>query len=215
MGVRFARMPPLQAAWRARLFPKATTARSREAPATPGRKAAQRGAANPYLHVDREWNEHFGPYIQQAHRWRLIAMSCAPLALVAVAVAVYVGSESKVVPYVVELDERGAVAAVARADETSAVEPRIVRALLTRFVADWRGVTVDTQAEKGAIGRLYGMLPAGSVAFTKMNDHFRGHNPFVRAASQTVDVVITDVSPIDAHAWQVQWKERGADAGFV
>jgi type IV secretion system protein VirB5 len=175
---------------------------------------------NPYVEARREWNERYGDYIQQAHHWRLIAIVCGATALVAVIGMAYIGAQNKIVPYVVEVDKLGRASAVARADQPAVADERVIRAYLARFVTDWRSVTVDRQAEKSAIDRVYAMLPGGSVALTKMNDHFRVHNPFLLAGTQGVAVAVTNLLPISDRTWQVEWQEtrrdlRGQQLGTV
>jgi type IV secretion system protein TrbF len=167
---------------------------------------------NPYVEARREWNERYGDYIQQTYHWRLTAVVCAVVALISVSGIVYIGGRSKVVPYVVEVDKLGQTAAVARADQSAVVDPKVVRASLARFIADWRTVTVDRVAQKEAIDRLYAMLPNGSVALGKINEYFRAHNPFVIAGSRSVAVAITNLLPISDETWQIEWQEVTRDS---
>lgn len=174
--------------------------------------AGAKQPTNPYVDARREWNERYGDYIKQAHHWRVVAFVSSLVALIAVLGVVYVGAQSKVVPYVVQVDKLGEAAAVARADRTTSVNARVIKAYLARFVADWRSITVDRQAQKSAIDRVYAMLPSGSVALGKMNDHFRSHNPFALAATQSVDITVNDLLPISGETWQVDWLEVVRDS---
>jgi type IV secretion system protein VirB5 len=181
-------------------------------PGTDPGEIPEHGRLNPYVEARREWNERYGDYIQQAHHWRLVALIIALVALIAVIGVVYIGAQGKIVPYVVQVDKLGGVAAVARADHAAAVDPRVVKAYLGRFVTDWRTVSIDRQAQKGAIDRVYAMLPSASVALNKMNEHFKAHNPFTVAASQSVNVILTDLLPISDRTWQVEWREITRDS---
>jgi type IV secretion system protein TrbF len=181
-----------------------------KAPTAPPNVATQ-SEINPYVEARREWNERYGDYIQQAHTWRTMAIICGLVALVAVIGIAYIGGQSKVVPYVVEVDKLGETAAISRADHTTAVDPRVIKAYLARFVADWRTVTVDRQAQKGAIDRVYSMLPSGSIGLRKVNDYFTAHNPFAVAAKQSVAVAVTNLLPISERTWQVEWQEVTRD----
>lgn len=167
---------------------------------------------NPYVEARREWNERYSDYIKQAHHWRIVALICAVTAVISVGGVAYIGAQSKVVPYVVEVDKLGAAAAVTPADRTTTVDPRVIKAYLARFVADWRAVTVDTQAQKGAIGRVYAMLPSGSLALDKLNAFFKAHNPFALAAKRSVDVAVTNLLPISDKTWQLEWREVTRDS---
>jgi type IV secretion system protein TrbF len=172
---------------------------------------AQQSEANPYVEARREWNERYGDYIQQAHHWRTMALICGLVALVCVVGVAYIGAQSKVVPYVVEVDKLGAAQGISRADRATAVDSRVIKAYLARFVADWRTVTVDRQAQKGAIDRVYAMLPSGSIALTKLNDFFKAHNPFTLASQESISVAVTNLLPISERTWQVEWQEVARD----
>jgi type IV secretion system protein TrbF len=177
------------------------------APAVSDRPVVAQGQSNPYLEARREWNERYGDYIKQAHHWRMMAIICGVVALIAVAGVAYIGAQGKVVPYVVEVDKLGAASAITRADKAAPADPRVVRAYLARFVTDWRTVTVDVQAQKSAIDRVYAMLPSGSIALDKTNAYFRAHNPFTTSSKQSTAVAITNLLPISDNTWQVEWRE--------
>lgn len=165
------------------------------------------GPTNPYVEARREWNERYGDYIYQAQHWRTMAIISGLIALIAVGGVTYIGAQSKVIPYVVEVDKLGAAAAITRADSASVVDQRVIKAYLARFVSDWRAVTIDRQAQKSAIDRVYAMLPSGSVALGKVNDHFKANNPFTVASSRSVSVAVTNLLPLSEHTWQVEWQE--------
>ncbi|MGQ5522338.1 VirB8/TrbF family protein [Chitinimonas sp. PSY-7] len=172
---------------------------------------AAQNELNPYVQARREWNERYGNYIQQAHHWRTMAIISGLVALISVIGIAYIGAQNKIVPYVVQVDKLGQATAVARADQPTTVDPRVVKAYLARFVSDWRTVTIDRQAQKGAIDRVYAMLPSSSIALSKLNDHFKAHNPFAVAANQTVAVAVTNLLPISDQTWQVEWQEVTRD----
>ena len=174
--------------------------------------AAPKGELNPYVEARREWNERYGDYIQQAQHWRLMAIVSGMVALIAVTGVAYIGAQSKVVPYVVEVDKLGTVAAVARAEHPAQVDQRVIKAYLARFVSDWRTVTIDRQAQKGAIDRVYAMLPSGSVALSKLNEYFKANNPFTVSSKRSVGVAVTNLLPISERTWQVEWQEVTRDA---
>jgi type IV secretion system protein TrbF len=182
-------------------------------PSTPPRaaSASKQSGLNPYVEARREWNERYGDYIQQAQHWRTMAIISGLVAAVCAIGVVYIGAQGKIVPYVVEVDKLGESAAVARADRAAPVDSRVIKAYLARFVADWRTVTVDRQAQKVAIDRVYAMLPRGSLALQKLNDHFKSHNPFTLASKESVYVAVTNLLPISDKTWQVEWQEVTRD----
>jgi type IV secretion system protein TrbF len=169
------------------------------------------GALNPYLAARREWSARYGEYIRQAHHWRAIAATSAVVLLVAVVGAVHIRAQRRIQPYLVQVGKLDEEAVTAQARSTDPVDPRIIKAYLARFVADWRGVTTDRQAQKAAIDRAYVMLPNGSAALVKVNAFFKGRNPFAVSARGSVGVAVTSLLPISSQTWEVEWQETTRD----
>lgn len=162
---------------------------------------------NPYIAARREWNERYGDYVAQAKNWRIVALLSGITAAVAVAGVVYIGAQSKFVPYVVAVDKHGSAVAAGIAERASAVDPRVVRALIGRFITDLRGVISDQQAEKAAIDRVYSMLPSGAASTTIISEQFKTNSPFARAATETISVEVESILPISDKSWQVDFRE--------
>jgi type IV secretion system protein VirB5 len=55
------------------------------------------------------------------------------------------------------------------------------------------------------------MLPSGSIALGKLNDHFKAHNPFLLADKESVAVAVTNLLPLSDKTWQVEWLETTRD----
>ena len=68
-----------------------------------------------YIAARAEWNERYGSYIQQARFWRLAFFMSAAVSVMSVGGVVLIGSQSRLVPYIVEVNQLGdALAAEAR-----------------------------------------------------------------------------------------------------
>src|SRR5271168_4716007 len=87
-------------------------------------------AENPYLSARREWNERYGDYIAHARNWRGAAFAALAIALVLAIGVAWQAAQSKVVPYVVEVDKLGDAVPVARADRAAPADGRVVKAEL-------------------------------------------------------------------------------------
>jgi type IV secretory pathway TrbF-like protein len=167
---------------------------------------------SPYIKARHEWNERYGDYISQARHWRMMALISGLVAVIALTGLVYIRAQGKIVPYVVEVDKLGQPATVVRNRGTNTVDSRVIKAYLARFIADWRDVTIDRQVQKGAVDRVYAMLPRSSVALRKIGEFFRASNPFLRATTESVSVTLTDLLPTSDQSWQVEWQEVTRDA---
>ena len=161
----------------------------------------------PYLSARREWNERYGDYIARARSWRWAAFSALGVALVLAVGVVWQGAQSKVVPYVVEVDKLGDAVAVARADRAAPVDIRVIKAQLAAWIVDVRSVSSDPLAQKAALSRSYATTAATATLF--LNDYYRQHSPF--SQNRTVAVSVDAVLPISNQTYQIQWSEDGRD----
>jgi type IV secretion system protein VirB5 len=161
-----------------------------------------------YLAARREWNERYGDYIAQANNWRLIAIAALGVAAVAVAGNVWQSSQSRVQPFVVEVDKLGDALAIQRADVASPVPVGVVRAQLARYIQDVRAVSIDVQAERDFINEAYAMVDKNGAALTFLNHYFAANDPFKRAATETVSAHVESVLPLPgSNTWRVEWRE--------
>ena len=160
-----------------------------------------------YMAARAEWNERYGSYIASARNWRTAFFLSAAVSVMAVGGVVYIGSQSRLVPYIVEVNQLGDALAAQRADVASTPDTRLIRAQLARWVSDTRTVYLDAGAERAIITEAYGMVDRQSPAYTDLNNYFRENDPFGRAQSQTVNVHITSVLPISQNTWRIEWNE--------
>src|SRR5580692_11182681 len=117
-----------------------------------------------YLAARREWNERYGSYIAQAHAWHLAALASLGVAFVAVVGIARIGTQSRIVPYVVQTDMLGDAIAIRRADIAAPLDARLLRAQLARWVDDVRSVYLDVTAEKHVITEAYAMVDRNAAA---------------------------------------------------
>lgn len=182
--------------------------------AVPGGNGQTQRVENPYLDARRNWNSQVDRAFSLGHASQLFGVAGLLVGLAGVAGITYVGSKSKYVPYVIEVDKLGEAVAVGPAQLAAPADPRVVRASLASFVSSMRLVTPDVALQREAIFRVYGMLQTKDPATTKLNEWYNGtkdSSPFARAAKMTVNTDIGSVLPISATSWQVDWEETTRD----
>lgn len=148
-----------------------------------------------YLAARREWNERYGDYIAQANNWRLVAIAALGVAAVAVAGNVWQSAQSRVQPFVVEVNKLGDALAIQRADVAAPIPVGVIRAQLARYVQNVRAVSIDVQAERAFISEAYAMVDKNSGALTFLNEYFSANDPFKRAATETVTAHVSPSCP--------------------
>lgn len=201
----------------ARIFRSLRTAGNRKESAQDGFLDGGRRSGesdNPYLSARRTWNDHAAQAASSRQAWQLLAVLSLLVALAAVGGMVHVASQSRFVPYVVEVDKLGQPVAVAPAQQAAAADQRVVRAAVASFVGDARLVTPDIALQRKAVYRLYSMLAANDPATAKANEWLNGtdeSSPLKRAAKETVSTEIISALPQTSDTWQVDWTETVRD----
>ena len=120
-------------------------------PAAPSGNGQVEQTANPYLDARRQSNSQIDRAFGSLHVWQLIAVASLLIALACVAGIIYFGSQTKYVPYVIEVDKLGEAVAVGPAQLAAPADPRVVRASLASFIAAARLVTPDLEVQRKAI----------------------------------------------------------------
>ena len=170
-----------------------------------------REAHNPYLAARREWDERYGDLITRARNWRTMAALCALTGLVAAAGMAWQSVRSRVVPFVVLVDNLGRPVASGVADQTSLNDDRLKRSNIFNWVENLRTVSTDGVAQRKAIDRVYAEIASGSEAQTFISDYYRGDPPFKRAETETVSVEVNSVLPTSDRTYEVEWVETTRD----
>lgn len=159
---------------------------------------------NPYLNARREWDERYGDSIARAKTWRYAAFGAIFIAALAVAGVAWIGSQSKVKPFVVALDGLGNPIAMAQPTGGAAVSQRIIQAQVANLIWNARTVLSDNAAQKVLLDRVYDML--GQDASSYLNQYYKLHSPF-DGDGITTTVEITSILPVSQDSFQVNWKE--------
>ncbi len=165
---------------------------------------------NPYLNARRTLNEANGAIIHSRHMWQAAALLALMVAIGAVGGVIYIGGQSKFIPYIVEVDKLGQASAVNRADRAVAVDERVVHATLAAFVGSVRMVSFDRTVQNDAIWRVFALLQSGDPATNKITEFMKdpNTNPTQRAAESSVGVEISSVLRQTDETWEVNWTER-------
>lgn len=165
------------------------------------------GPPNPYLAARREWNERYGDYIAAERSWKAVAIGSLFIAAIAVGGVIWIGSQAKLVPFVIEVDKLGQAVPVRQASVASPVEPRVIAAQLANWIVNMRTVYADATADQNLIKQAYAMIGNGSQAFQVANDLFSKTPPWVAAQTETTSVSVESVLPLSGNTWQVDWNE--------
>ena len=151
-----------------------------------------------------------GDMVSSRQLWQIAGLLGMIIGLAGVGGAIYIGSQSKFVPYMVEVNKLGETVAVARADQPQKNDERITRAMLGSFVTNARTVTTDIALQRKYIFDTYAMLNPRDAGTAKMNEWLNGSSessPFKRAEKELVSIEIKSVLKQTDNSWQVDWVE--------
>jgi type IV secretory pathway TrbF-like protein len=169
----------------------------------------------PYQRAGQLWDERIGSARVQARNWRLMAFGCLALTTGLSGGLLWQSAQSRVTPYVVEVDRLGEARTVAPADsDYRPTDPQIAWHL-AKFVENVRSVSLDPVVTRRNWLSAYDFTTQRGAVF--LGDYARAADPFGRIGERTVSVQVTSVVRASDRSFQVKWTEtafeRGALAG--
>jgi len=169
----------------------------------------------PYQRAGQVWDERLGSARVQARNWRLMAFGCLGLTTALSGGLLWQSRQSRVVPYVVEVDRLGEARAVTPAETGyHPTDPQIAW-FLSRFISDVRSISLDPVLMRQNWLAAYDFTTKRGAAF--IGDYARTSDPFGQVGTRTVSVQVTSVVRASDASFQVKWietaYERGAPAG--
>lgn len=169
----------------------------------------------PFQRAGQLWDDRIGSARVQAGNWRLMAFGCLGLTTALSGGLLWQSLQSRVVPYVVEVDKLGEPRAVAPADAGyHPTDPQIAW-FLGRFITSVRSVSLDPVLMRANWLSVYDFTTRrGAVS---LDEYARSADPFGQVGTRTVSVQVTSVVRASDRSFQVKWietsYERGAQAG--
>ncbi len=97
----------------------------------------------PYQKAAQIWDERLGSARVQARNWRLMAFGSLLLSVGLAGGLIWQSAQSRITPYVVEVDKTGGVQAVGPAIEPYQPTDAQVAYHLARFITDVRALSID------------------------------------------------------------------------
>jgi type IV secretion system protein VirB5 len=171
------------------------------------------GPETPHQRAGQLWDDRIGAARVQARNWRLIAFGCVTLAGGLAAGNVWQSMQSRVVPYVVEVDRLGEARAVAPAIQDYRPTDAQIAWHLGRFVSNVRSVSTDPVLVKKNWLDAYDFATDRAAIF--LNDYARNNDPFAAIGRRSVAVQVTSVVRASDRSFQVKWAEQTYERGSL
>jgi type IV secretion system protein VirB5 len=121
--------------------------------------------------------------------------------------------QSRVVPYVVEVDRLGEARAVSPAEAGYRPTDPQIAWHLGRFVSNVRSISLDPVLMRQNWLSAYDFVTARGALF--LGEHARAANPFGDVGRRTVSVQVTSVVRASDRSFQVKWTESAYERGSL
>lgn len=167
----------------------------------------------PYQRAGQVWDERIGSARAQARNWRLMALGGLLLSSALSGGLLWQSMQSRVVPYVVEVDRLGEARAVAPATEDYRPTDAQIAWHLGRFVANVRSVSLDPVLMREHWLSAYDFVTERGARF--LGEYARSADPFGRVGERTVSVQVTSVVRASDRSFQVKWTETQYERGSL
>lgn len=169
----------------------------------------------PYQRAGQVWDERIGSARVQARNWRLMAFGTLASSCGMAGALVWQSLQSRVIPYVVEVDRLGEARAVTEAERGYTPSDPQIAWHLARFIEHVRSVSLDPVLMRQDWLSAYDF--ATSRGARVLGEYARKADPFARLGERTVSVQVTSVVRASDRSFQIKWTEtayeRGSEAG--
>jgi type IV secretory pathway TrbF-like protein len=167
--------------------------------------------ATPYQRAGQLWDERIGSARVQARNWRLMAFGSLVLSGGLAGGVLWQSTQSRVTPYVVEVDRLGETRTVTEAEAAyHPTDPQIAWHL-AKFVRDIRSISLDPVLMRADWLSAYDFTTQRGSQF--LGDYARAAQPFAQLGEKTVSVQVTSVVRASDRSFQVKWTETAYDSG--
>lgn len=173
---------------------------------TPQRYGQTPEPTTPYQRAGQLWDERIGSARVQAENWRIISLGSLCLAIMLAGGLLWQSTQSRVVPYVVQVDKYGAVQTIGPAIQNYTPTDAEIAWYLARFITDVRSLSLDPVVVRRNWLEAYDYATDHGAVF--LNQYAEANDPFKRVGERTVSVQVTSVVRVSDNSFQVKWTEQ-------
>ena len=162
--------------------------------------------ATPYQRAGQLWDERIGSARVQAKNWRLMSFGSLGLSIALAGGLIWQSMQSRVTPYVVQVDKLGEVQAVGPVGQAYKPTDAQFAWYLARFITDVRGLSSDPVIVRKNWLEAYDYATDHGAIF--LNQFALANDPFKAVGERTVSVQVTSVVRASDTSFQVKWVEQ-------
>ncbi|WP_293880473.1 conjugal transfer protein TrbF [Sphingomonas sp.] len=167
----------------------------------------------PFQRAGQMWDDRIGSARVQARNWRIMALGGLLLSTGLSGGLIWQSLQSRVTPYVVEVDKLGETLALAPASaDFQPTDPQIAWHL-GRFITNIRAIMLDSVVMRENWVSAYDFAtPRGSLF---LSEYASSADPFANIGERTVSVQVTSVIRASDRSFQVKWIETSYERGSL
>ena len=163
----------------------------------------------PYARAGQLWDRLFGEAVVRGRNWRLAFFLEALVLLPSVLGNIYLGAQTKIIPYMIEVDVHAKTATVRGPTSTPFqrynAPDDVLRDYLKRFVLNTRSISSDTAVIKQNWAEAYKFVTTNAA--NTLDTYAQKDDPAVRAQTERISVDIVSIVRRSKDSWQVDWRE--------
>lgn len=165
---------------------------------------------SPYNKAKEAWDQRVGSARVQAYNWRLIAFSAIGLAALSMMGNIYLGSQTKVMPFVVELKATGETNVLGNAATLSTQSTEnAAKFFISRFIMLAREIPADAVLIKRNMEKLFQLVSMQGKSL--LAEQFKDQSPAKEFQEKNRSLKIASVLAISEGVYQVDWYEAEYD----
>jgi len=160
---------------------------------------------NPFDRAKREHDDIIGGAVVRAKNWRFFALFCLMLATISMLGNIYQSSKSSIQPYIIEVNELGAVQATGKADQKYKPTDAATKYFLGQFIAKIRSIPTDPVVMRNNYLSAYNFVTAKGR--NTLNAIAAETDPFSQLGKIAVSIEIKSGVKMSDTSYQIQWEE--------
>jgi len=142
-----------------------------------------------------------------------MAFGCFALSVSLSGTLIWQSMQSRVIPYVIEVNKFGEAHAVAPAIQDYQPTDAQIAWYLARFITNVRTISTDPVIVRQNWLAAYDFAADRAALF--LNDHAKKNDPFGQIGTQSVSAQVTSVVRASDSSFQVKWTEQTFDRGTL
>ena len=165
-----------------------------------------------------EFQSMFSDLAKGKRNWQLTSFGLLGVAMILAVGFVRLATQSRITPYIVEVDRLGRAQAFGPAERIEPIDQRVIVAELASFIRDIRTVLPDAVAQADLVRRAYAFVDQDAALFLSQYYASPENDPRVLGKELTRLVEITSVLPVPGASaaqqnttkgttWKVSWTE--------